>query len=177
MKNNFYASLTENPIYKVDLYHLLGNSHSFIDNYCCDAESLGKILVSISKKNTNPYRDNAGECVEAMEGFSVPLIDCSKSSHYDGWYDEDVTELYLPYKYDYWDKYRLYLVREGDIKESNLATLDDLKEYDPQKEIWYKILKEIQEKGINFDYKLEVTKKIYGENPNSNKQIALKKKI
>ena len=102
MKKEFYGNITEKAIYKVDLYQLLGRSHIF-NNYCCDVESLGKIIVYVSNENRNPYRHNAGECKEAMEGFSVPLIDCSKSSRYDGWYDEHITELYLPYEYDYWD--------------------------------------------------------------------------
>ena len=168
------GSITKKPIYKVDLYHLLGNSYTFID-YCCDAESLGKVLVSVSKKNRNPYRENTGECIEIMEGFSIPLIDCSKSSRYDGWYDEYITELYLPYKYDYWDKYRLYLVRFEDIRESNLATLEDIKGYEPQKEVWYELLKEIQEKGINFDYEQEATEKIFGKATDGSNQNVLRK--
>ena len=175
MKKGAHGNITEKPIYRVDLYHLLGRSYTFTD-YCCDVESLGKIMVSIHNKDRNPYRDNAGECMEVMEGFSVPLIDCSKSSHYDGWYDEHVTEFYLPYEYDYWDKYRLFIVRSEDIKEANLATLEDLKEYDPQKELWYKLLKEIQEKGIDFDYYQEAIEKIYGKTPDSSNQNVLRKK-
>lgn len=168
------GSITEKSIYKVDLYHLLGNSYKFFD-YCCDAESLGKILVSVSKKNGNPYRENSGECIEIMGCFSIPLIDCSKLSRYDGWYDEYITELYLPYKYDYWDKYRLYLVRFEDIRESNLATLEDIKGYEPQKEVWYELLKEIQEKGINFDYEQEATEKIFGKTSDNSNQNVLRK--
>ena len=151
-----------NPIYKVDLYHLLGTSYIY-DNSTCDVESLGKILVSVSNKDKNPYRDNAGECIEAIKGFDIPLIKCSMSSRFDGWYFENVTMLSLPYEYNYWDKYRLYIIRLEDIKESNLATLEDIKEYNPQKEIWYELLKEIREKGIDFDYEQEAIKEIYGE--------------
>lgn len=175
MNKESYGSITEKSIYKVDLYHLLGKSYTFTDS-CCDVESLGKIMVSISNKNRNPYRDNAGECMEVMEGFSVPLIDCSMSSRYDGWYDEHVIELQLPYEYDYWDKYRLFIVRSEDIKESNLATLEDLKEYKPKKELWYKLLKEIQEKGIDFDYYLEAIEEIYGKTSDSSMQNILTKK-
>ena len=162
-------------IYKVDLYHLLGKSYSFSD-YCCDVESLGKIMVSVSKKNRNPYRDHAGECKEVMEGFSIPLIDCPTSSRYDGWFDDHVTEFDLPYKYDYWDKYRLFIVRLGDINESNLATPEDLKEYEPEKEIWYKLLKEIQEKGIDFNYQQAAVDEICQKTQDDSNQYVLKKK-
>ena len=110
-----------------------------------------------------------------MEGFSVPLIDCSKSYHYDGECDEYITEFHLPYEYNYWDRYRLFIVRLNDIKESNLATLEDLKEYEPQKELWYKLLKEIQEKGMDFDYHLEAIKEIFGKALDNGDQIVLKK--
>lgn len=163
------------PIYKVDLYHLLGQSYTYSD-YCCDVESLGEIIVSVSKKKNNPYRDNVGECTEVIEGFSLPLIDCSRSSHYDRWYDEHVTEFHLPYKYDYWDKYRLFIVRSEDIKKSNLATPEDLKEYNPQKEVWYKLLKEIQEKGIDFDYYQEAIEGIYRKSQDNSNQHVLRKK-
>lgn len=175
MKKDFYSSITEKPIYKVDLYYLLGRCYPFND-YCCDVESLGKIMVSISDENKNPYRDNAGECTEVMEGFSVPIIACAKSSRFDSWYAEDITELHLPYKYNYWDKYRLFIVRLEDIKESNLATLEDLKKYNPKKETWYKLLKEIQEKGIDFDYRLESVKKLCQKTPDSSNQNVLRKK-
>ena len=168
--------ITEKPIYKVNLYYLLGRSYT-IDNFRCDVDSLGKILVSVSSKDVNPYRDNAGECKEVMEGFSIPLIDCYKTHRFDSWYFEDITELNLPYEYNYWDKYRLCIVCLNDIKESNLATLEDLKEYNPQKEVWYKLLKEIQEKGIDFDYKQEVIEELYGTAQDSSNQNVLSKKI
>ena len=37
---------------------------------------------------------------------------------------------------------------------------EDIKEYDPQSKTWYKYLKEIQEKGIDFDYHQEVIDEI-----------------
>ena len=175
VEKKFYDSIAEKQIYKVDLYHLLGKSYIFED-YTCDVETLGKILVSVSEKKENPYRDNAGECIEISEGFSIPLIKCSKTSRYDGWYDEEVIELHLPYIYDYWDKYMLYIVRSEDIIESNLATLEDIKEYNPQNETWYKLLKEIREKGINFDYNQESIEEIYGKNLDNGNQTSKKKK-
>ena len=167
-------STKEKQIYKVDLYHLLGKSYLFLD-YCNDVESLGKILVTVSDERINPYREKAGECIEVKEGFSIPLIACSKSCYYDACYDEDVIEFHLPYKYDYWDKYRLYIIRFEDLDESHLATEEDLKNYDPQKEVWYKLLKEIQEKGIDFDYKQEAIDEMSGNAPKRSKQNSLKK--
>ena len=174
MKKELYGSITEKPIYKVDLYQVIGKSYMF-SNYVCDVDSLGKILVSVSNENKNHYRDNAGECIEVIEGFSVPLIDCPKSSRYEWWDNEHVTEFYFPYEYDYWDKYRSFIVHSSDINESNLATLEDLKEYEPQNELWYESLKEIQEKGIDFDYELEAIEKIYGKAPENTQKIALRK--
>ena len=175
MKKGLSDGITKETVYKVDLYQLLGKSYIF-DDYWCDVVSLGKILVSVNKKDGNPFRDNIGECTEVKEGFSVPLIHCSMSSRYDGWYDEHVTEFYLPYKYNYWDKYSLFIVRSEDIKESNLATLEDLKTYDPQNETWYEVLKEIQEKGIDFDYEQEAIEEMYGKTSNSGNQTSIKKK-
>ncbi len=173
MEKALDSSTKEKKIYKVDLYHLLGKSYLFTD-YCCDVESLGKILVTVSDETINPYRDNAGECIEVKEGFSIPLISCSKSSRFDSLTAEDIIEFHLPYIYDYWDNYRLYIIRSDDIKESNLATAEDLKDYDPQKEVWYKRLKEIQEKGIDFDYEQEAIDEIHGKAP-ANNQNVLKK--
>ena len=68
---------------------------------------------------------------------------------------------YLPNEYNrnFWNKHSLYLVLASDLNEANLATEEDIKEYNPQSKTWYKYLKEIQEKGIDFDYEKEFYEK------------------
>lgn len=146
----------KNKFYKVDLYQVLGPCCSMISKSTCDADSLGKIIVSISKNSNVSSNNKMFECREVMNDFNVLAVDCSKGSRFDAWYAEDVPELHLPYQYDYWKKYRNFIVRANDLNESNLATEDDIKKYNPEKEVWYKIIKEINEKGINYDYEKEI---------------------
>ncbi len=154
---------SNNELYKVELYHLLGTSYTFTKSMC-DVEPLGKIIVSVSKKCNSKTNERIGECREVLEDFNIPLVDCGKSSRYDGWYDEHITEFSLPYEYNYWNKHKNYIICSEEIKESNLATPKDLKEYNPEQEVWYKLLKEIQTKGIDFDYEQEaINEIIYGK--------------
>ncbi len=145
----------KNKFYKVDLYQVLGPRCSAISKSICDVDSIGKIIVSASKRDgTNK---NIGKCREVLEDFKVCVVDCSRGSYFDAWYAESVTEFCLPYNYDYWNKYMNFIILASDLNDSNLATEQDIKLYEPKKEVWYKVLKEINEKGIDFDYKHEAT--------------------
>ena len=154
--------------YKVDLYQVLGPTYSMISECTCDVDSVGKIIVEsfenggIKKDYRLAYNSSKriSSCREIIEDFNVPIIACSTSSRYDSWYDEHIREFYLPYKFDYFNRYRNFIVLASDLNDSNLATEEDLKKYDPEKTVWYKILKDIDEKGIDFDYESEVHKEI-----------------
>lgn len=148
--------------YIVDLYHLLGIDFSKI---MCDVQSLGKIIVSSSFLGGTNSERVIGECREITDNFNINVVKCYMSSRYDGWYEETIPVFYLPNEYncDYWNKHSLYLVLASDLNEANLATEKDIKEYDPQSKIWYKYLKEIQEKGIDFDYEKEFYERTFGK--------------
>jgi len=154
--------------YKVDLYQVLGPSYSMIDNYTCDVDSIGKIIVEsssnggIKRENRLGFRSfkRISSCREVLEDFNVPIVACCTSSRYDSWYDEHIREFHLPYEFDYWNRHRNYIVLASDLNDANLATEEDLKKYDPEKTVWYKILKDIDEKAIDFDYESEVHKEI-----------------
>ena len=148
--------------YIVDLYHLLGIDFSTI---MCDAQSLGKIIVSASLNGGTNSERVIGECREITDNFNVNVVKCYMSSRYDGWYEEKIPVLYLPDEYNcnFWNKHSLYLVLASDLNEANLATEEDIKNYDPRSKTWYKNLKEIQEKGIDFDYEKEFYERTFGK--------------
>ena len=141
--------------YKVDLYHVIGTSWPRMNDHECDVESLGKIIVCAFKNGGTNSRKEMGKCREVMENFNVLVVNCSTAMRFDMVYAEDILQFDLPYKYDDWNEYKNYVVLARDLSDKNLATEEDIKEYDPQKELWYKRLKKIQEKCINYDYEKE----------------------
>ena len=153
--------------YKVDLYQVLGPTYFNIDKYRCDVCSIGKIIVEarekggIKRSEYLSYRSfkRISSCREVVEDFNVPIVACSTGSHYDSWYDEHTLEFELPYKFDYFNRYRNFIVLASDLNDDNLATKEDLKNYDPEKTTWYRVLKEIDENGIDFDYRKVIDEK------------------
>lgn len=146
--------MKKNKYYKVNLYQVLGPTYVNIDNYTCDVCSIGKIIVEAREnggikkpeflKHTSFKRISS--CREVVEDFNVPVVACSTGSHYDSWYDEHVIEFNLPYKFDYFNRYRNFIVLASDLNDNNLATKEDLKNYNLEKTVCYRVLKEIDEK-------------------------------
>lgn len=141
--------------YKVELYQVLGPNFSPFSKSICDAWEVGEIIVSASKNGGTNSTKRIGKCREVLEDFEVCVVYCPVGYEFDAEIAERIPQLYLPYDYDYNNKYKNFIVIASDLNERNLATEEDIKTYEPKRKAWYDVLKEIQEN------KKETKKKIY----------------